>query len=121
MLRKRAGDRDALLLTAGELVRAGPGAVDEADGVQAAERQLAVRAREAARDHAPGGHVGQAADQHVLERGQPADQIELLEDQRELAAREPELSRTLPDVAAGDGDRAAGIAAPSKSGTRFSA
>ena len=117
MLRKRAGDRDALLLTAGELVRAGPARSTR----PTVSRQPAVRAREAARDHAPGGHVGQAADQHVLERGQPADQIELLEDQRELAAREPELSRTLPDVAAGDGDRAAGIAAPSKSGTRFSA
>ena len=42
MLRERPGDRDALLLAARQLVRARPGAIEEADGVQAAERKLPV-------------------------------------------------------------------------------
>src|SRR6185369_11199642 len=83
-----------------------PGAVEEADRVQGAERQLAIGARESVQEHPPRRHVSQPADQHVLECGQPADQVELLEDQRELAAREPELARVAPDVAIGDGDRA---------------
>src|SRR5262249_43626298 len=106
ILRQGARDGDPLLLTARELVGPRPGAVDETDGVQAPERQLPIAPLEAAQDHAPRRHVGQAADQHVFERRQPADQIELLKDQRELAAGRSKLARVPPDVAPHDADRA---------------
>src|SRR5207253_7951665 len=107
VLRERARDGDALLLAAGQLVRARAGPVEEADRVQASKRQLAIGTGEGAQAHAPRRHLGQAADLHVLQRGQPADQVELLEDQRQLSARQAELARALPDVAPGDVDRAA--------------
>src|SRR5205807_851242 len=46
VLRERAGDRDALLLPAGELIRARVRAVQQADRVEAAQRELTIGAGE---------------------------------------------------------------------------
>ena len=83
LLRQRAGDGHALLLAARELVGARVRPVEESHGVQTAERELAVGTSEAPQEHAPGRHDGEASRQHVLQRREPADQVELLEDQRD--------------------------------------
>src|SRR5205807_8235020 len=82
LLRERAGDRDALLLPAGELIRARVCAVEQADRVEAAQRELTIGAGEPTHQHPPRRHPRQPADEDVLDRGQAPDEIELLEDQR---------------------------------------
>ena len=58
------------------------------------------------------GTVGQAPGEHVLQRGQPADQVELLEDQRDVAAGRAQLAPgSRADVASVDEHRAAHRAA----------
>jgi hypothetical protein len=42
--------------------------------------------------HAPGRHIAKAAHQHVIERAQSPDQIELLKDQTNFAARFRQLA-----------------------------
>ena len=77
---ERAGDRDPLLLAAGELRRAG------------ARRARRGRPRRAARAHARAARpraAGVSADLDVLERRQRRDQVELLEDEAERA--QPQL------------------------------
>ena len=68
---ERAGDRDALLLAAGELVRRVVQAIGEADGSQRLERALGPLAgRDAAVDE---------RQLHVLERGGARQEVEPLE------------------------------------------
>ncbi len=105
VLRERAGDRDALLLPAGELIRARVRAVQQADRVEAAQRELTIGAGEPTHQHPPRRHPRQPADEDVLDRGQAPDEIELLEDQRDIAAR-PAQCVTLADLATVDADRA---------------
>jgi len=93
----------ALLLAGSSSARVRPGR--EADRIHHRSARLPIGARERSRDHAHAGTWARRPTSTFLERGQPADQVELLEDQRELAARQAQLARALPDVAAGDVDR----------------
>ena len=87
LLRQRARDRHALLLAAGELVGPRVGSVHEPHGVETGERDLAIGAGEAPQQHAPGGQGCKAAGQDILHGGEPPDQVELLEDERDVAPR----------------------------------
>ena len=80
---QRAGHGDALLLAAGELARAVPQPVAQADG--------ADHAVEPRRVGLPAGEVERQRD--VLQRGERRDQVEGLEDEADLVA--PELGQLL--------------------------
>src|SRR5262249_57548218 len=78
---------DPLLLSTREPIRAAVGLVEEADGVETPERLLAIRLHEAAGEDSPRRHGGETPGQHVLEAAQPPNEVELLEDHRDLAPR----------------------------------
>ena len=74
----RAGDRDPLPLAAGHLVGEVPGPVAEAELVQGLERGQVRLAH--------GGAVELERQRHVLRRGEPGQQVEVLEDVADRAA-----------------------------------
>jgi hypothetical protein len=57
------------------------------DPIEAFERQKAISPIEAAQPTAPGWHVAEPAGEHVVERREPADKIELLEHDGHTPAR----------------------------------
>ena len=75
---QRAGDRDALLLAAGELVREAVGELVQADLLERGERLAARLAQPDA--------VELARQRDVLGGGQRRDQVEVLEDVADAAA-----------------------------------
>ena len=97
---ERPGDRDALLLAAGELCRRVLGAVAEAHQLQQLMGAPADRAVGAAGDE-PG-------QQHVLLRAQRAEQVEELEDEADVVAAQLRQRLVVGAVvaAARDGDGA---------------
>src|SRR5207245_10049139 len=94
-----------VLLSAGELIRARVRAAHQPDRVEAAQPDLTIGAGQPTHQHPPRHHPRQPADEDVLDRGQAPDEIELLEDQRDVAAR-PAKHVTAPDLATVDADRA---------------
>jgi hypothetical protein len=90
-----AGDRDALLLSAGELARGVVLAAGEADGVQRRERASASLAGRHATVH--------QRKLHVLERARSPEQVEALEDEPDVVATE---QRELVEIELGDLDPA---------------
>ena len=74
-----AGDRDALLLAAGELVGHGPQALAEPDALEHLDREPLAAPELAAGRVEQRGH-------DVLERRAPGQQVELLEDEADVAA-----------------------------------
>ena len=98
LLRQRPSDCHALLLTARQDVGALQCIGQHADPIERGERQLPVPLRETAQHHAPGRHFTEAADQDVVQCAQSPDQIELLEDQTNFAARDRQLAAAeVPD------------------------
>ncbi len=79
MLRERPRDADALLLAAGQLVRPAQRSIQQLHPVERFESQptLGVPRRQ---QRLPGGVERQSADQNVLQRREPADQMMLLKD-----------------------------------------
>ena len=84
--RQRAGDRDPLLLTAGELGRVLVGLVGDADSL---EQLLGPRPRR--RHGLLPAHLGRA-ERHVVEDGLVGEQVERLEDHPDVG---PELRQLL--------------------------
>ena len=87
-----AGDRDALLLAARQFARRVPGAPGEPD-----RGERALRARPPLRAAASPVQQGQL---HVLERGGAGQQLEVLEDEAQIAPPQQGalVARQLPDV-----------------------
>ena len=87
ILVERAGERDALLLAAGELVAADVGLIQNTDliqrGGEGGELLLLV---EQAEEHAEEAHIRHHGGQNVLERRRAGDEVEGLEDHADLAA-----------------------------------
>ena len=112
---ERSGDRDALLLPAGEVRREMGGAIGEADLLEQVEGTLTQLRRAYSYRGEPG--------LHVLERGQRRNQVELLEDEAErveaelgqLAVTESAEVASLEGDAAGAGGRARRAAAAGSS------
>src|SRR5690606_19703625 len=97
-LYQRPGDRGALLLTA----REGRGALHRAFGdahPRERRQRLGLLGRgEGLRQAPPERHRPETARQHVGQHRQAADEIELLEDEADLAAGPPDAARQPPAV-----------------------
>ena len=92
VLRQRARQRDALLLSAGELIRTHIGLVQNANLVQRLERLEFVLFAERAQQHAPERHVRHAGGEHVFDHACARDEIKRLEHHADPA---PELPQAL--------------------------
>ena len=79
ILRQRASQRHTLLLTAGQLVGAHIGLIQDPHLVQRLQRLDFVLLPEGAQQHPPERHVRHAGGQHVLDDGGSCHQIEGLE------------------------------------------
>jgi hypothetical protein len=94
---ERPRDRDALLLTAGQLVREPPGLLGETDEV---EHLRHLRA-----DHVPGAPDDLHRERDVLVDGARREELEVLEDRADVSAELRDLPvRHARDVAARDDD-----------------
>ena len=70
----------------------------QADPVQAAVRQREIGRAELAQPAAPRCHVPQPAGQHVVQRREASDQVELLEHEADAAPRAPVQGRHVTAV-----------------------
>src|SRR3954452_19689043 len=91
LLHQRAGDRDALLLAAGELVGALGCERGNIELLKRGHRQRLVLLGPGLRQRAPGRHRRKPSHQDVGENIEPADQIELLKDHRRARPPLPQL------------------------------
>src|SRR5262249_39525845 len=89
LLHQGASDRDPLLLTARELVRALRRELSDVELLERGERNRLVLEAPESRQGAPGRRMGEPPHQHVGQDVEAAEQVELLEDHR--AARAPSL------------------------------
>jgi len=109
VLRQRARQRDALLLAAGELVRAHIGLVQNADLVQRFQRLDLVLLAERAQQHPPERHVRHAGGEHVLDHARARDEVKRLEYHADPAPELPQaLAGQARDVGAVHHQRAGG-------------
>ena len=90
ILRQGARQRDALLLTAGELVGAHIGLVQNADLVKGLERPDFILFAERTQKHAPERHVRHAGGEHVFNDARARDEIKRLEHHADSA---PEFAK----------------------------
>ena len=86
ILVERAGERDTLLLAAGELVAADVGLIQNTDLIQRGEGGELLLLVEQAEEHAEEAHIRHHGGQNVLERRRAGDEVEGLEDHADLAA-----------------------------------
>ena len=86
LLHQRARNADALSLAAGKLVRALGGEVTEADGVEKVKGAIHVASGKLAQPRTPHRHVAEPPAQHILDHGEPLDQIVFLEHHAHAAA-----------------------------------
>ena len=92
VLVQRAGQCNALLLAAGELIAADIGLVQNADFIQRIKCGELLLFCIKAKEHLEKAHVGDHGGQRVFKRGCPGDQVEGLEDHADFAAEPTELS-----------------------------
>ena len=85
LLHQRARDADALALAAGKLVGALGGEVAEADGVEKVKGAIDVASGKLAQPRPPHRHVAEPPAQHVLDHGEPLDQVVFLEHHADAA------------------------------------
>ncbi len=86
LLRQRARDRDALLLAPRQHIRAPPCILGETNPLQAVSGEPVIGGTEPPQPAAPGRNMTKPTGENVIERGQPADQVELLEHHADLPA-----------------------------------
>ena len=86
VLRQGARQRDALLLTAGELVGAHIGLVQNADLVQRFESPDLIFFPECAQKHPPERHIRHAGGEHVFNDARARDEIKRLKHHADPAA-----------------------------------
>ena len=104
-----AGQRHPLLLTAGELVGADVGFVQNTHLIQRFQRLDLIRLSEGAQQHPPEGHIRHAGGQHVLDDGGAGHQIEGLEHHTDAPAEPAQaLARQGADIGAVHRQRAGG-------------
>ncbi len=87
LLSERTGDGDPLLLAARQAVRALRRMGQHPDPVEAFERQQAILPAKTPQPPAPGRDMTEPAREHVVERGEPAHQVELLLHDRDPPTR----------------------------------
>ena len=80
LLHQRAGDGDALLLAAGELIDPLRGERRDIELLERRERDRLVLGRPRLQQRPPGRHLVEPAHQDVGQHVEPANQVELLED-----------------------------------------
>ena len=81
LLRQRPGDTDTLLHAAAEGLHAIERAVEQAHAIQTLKRDEVIGPRER-EDRPEASVIGEASGQDVPQRGQPSDELVLLEDHR---------------------------------------
>ena len=101
ILRQSAGQRHALLLTAGQLIGPHVGLVQDTHLVQRLQRLDLVLPPEGPQQHPPEGHIRHAGGQHVLDNGGARHQIEGLEHHADAPAEPAQaLARQGADIRA---------------------